>query len=83
MEVYLALRLFLLVLRLWEVYCAGNRQTYPLLSLRHFGAKAPNGSDARSYCQVSYLVVQDVVEIIQENFRLPQVWPLEQAGAVA
>ena len=60
-----------------------NRQTYPLFSLRHFGAQAPNGSDARSCCQVSYFVVKDVVEIIQENFQLRQVWPQEKAGAGA
>ena len=49
----------------------------------HFGAQAPNGSDARSCCQVSYFEVQDVVKIIQEHFPLRQVWPQEKAGAVA
>ena len=31
LEVSMALRLFLLMLRFWEVYCAGDRQTYPLI----------------------------------------------------
>ena len=83
LDVYLALRKFLFMLRLWEVYCAGNRQTYLLLSLCISAPNAPNGSDARSCCQVSYFEVQDVVKIIQERFPLRQVWPQEKAGAVA
>ena len=55
----------------------------PLRCPFRVGAQATNRSDARSCCQVSYFVVQDVVEIIQENLLVPEVWPQENAGAVA
>ena len=71
------------MLRLWEVYCAGDRHTYPLLSLCNFGAQAPDGFAVRSSSLVFYFVVQDVVEIIQEYFIRLQVRSQEKAGAVA